>query len=91
MTTKPRVSPPNTTHMVVQRCILRMLLLLPNDAVKQSLFYILGYLQARHKLEYHNVCCLRTHLHLMLTDILGDRLQRFNREFFCQVPHPANH
>lgn len=90
MATEPRVSAPGSIHLITRRVLLRMLLLLPTRDLVQSFLYILGYLQTRFDVEYHNLCCLSDHLHLMMTDVLGDQLQAFNRELFSLTGRSSN-
>lgn len=90
MATEPRVSPPGSIHMITRRILLRMMLLLPAKDLVQSFLYILGYLQTKFDVEYHNLCCLSNHVHFMLTDVLGDQLQAFNREFFSLTGRSSN-
>ena len=90
MVTACRVSPPMSIHMVTRRTTQRQLLLRPDKALVQCYYYILGYLQTRHRVEYHNMTVLSNHLHLLLTDLEGDQVQAFNREFFSLMARSTN-
>lgn len=90
LATEPRVSPPGSIHLITRRVLLRLLLLLPTRDLVQSFLYILGYLQSKFDVEYHNLCCLSNHLHLIMTDTLGDQLQAFIRELFSLTGRSSN-
>ena len=90
MVTPTRFSPPGSIHMVTHRTTQGEFLLRPDPLVNQNFLYILGYLQERHAIGFHTATFMSNHPHILLTDHLGDSLQRFNREFFSLTARSLN-
>ena len=90
MVTKCRVSPPMSIQMLTRRTTQREYLMRPDHLLALNYYFILGYLQSRFAIEYHTACILSNHLHLLLTDILGDQIQGFNRELFSLMSRSTN-
>ena len=90
MATLCRVSPPGSIHILSRRVSHREYLLRPDHPLIANILYILGYLQTCYAIEYHAAVTLSNHLHLLLTDILGDQIQAFNRDFFSLLARSIN-
>ena len=90
MATRPIISPPGSIHKITQRITTREFLLRPDSIVTQLFLFLLGYLQSRYKLEYHLASVLSNHLHILLTDVLGDQVQAFNTHFFSLFSKALN-
>ena len=90
MVTPCRVSPPMSCHMINRRCVQREMLLRPDFELVQCYYYILGYLLTRYQVEYHAACIMANHLHLLLTDLVGDQIQGFNRDLFSLMARSTN-
>jgi putative transposase len=90
MATPPRISPPNSIHLVTHRTTQGEFLLRPEEPLTQNYFYLLGYMQQYYTIEFHTSCIMINHPHILLTDVLGDQLQRFNRHFFSLMARSTN-
>ena len=90
MATKCRVSPPMSIQMLTRRTTQRQHLMRPDLLLVLNYYFILGYLQSRFAIEYHTACILSNHLHLLLTDVLGDQVQGFHRELFSLMSRSTN-
>ena len=88
--TPTRISPQGSIQLVTHRTSQGEHLLLPAPEVNQNILYLLGYMQQRHSLGIHAVSVLADHLYSLLTDLLGDRIQRFNLEFFSLMARSMN-
>lgn len=90
MVTPCRISPPCSLHLLTRRATQRQYWIRPNPLIVANILYILGYLQRKYSLDYHAVVALANHLHLLLTDVLGDQIQPFHRELFSLLARSLN-
>ncbi len=77
-------------QMLTRRTTQRQHLMRPDLLLVLNYYFILGYLQSRFAIEYHTACILSNHLHLLLTDVLGDQVQGFHRELFSLMSRSTN-
>ena len=90
MASPPRVSLPFTIWKLTHVITTREFLLRPDEIIVQLILYILAVCSRRHSLRVHLATVLSNHLHLLLTDVLGDRIQPFNRDFFSLLTRAIN-
>ncbi len=90
MATPCRVSPPGSIHILCRRVSRRECLLRPDPPLVDNILYVLGYLQSCYAIEYHTAVTLSNHLHVLLSDLLGDQIQAFNRDFFSLLARSIN-
>jgi len=90
MTTPTRVSPPESIHLITRRTTQGQFLLRPDSPLVQNFYYLLGYMQSCYEIGLHAACFPSNHIHLLMTDHLGDQLQRFNRHFFSLMARSTN-
>lgn len=76
--------------MLTRRTTQRQFWIRPDPLIVTNILYVLGYLQRKYALDYHAVVALANHLHLLLTDRLGDQVQPFHREFFSLLARSLN-
>ena len=69
------------TVMVSRRCTQRQFLCLPENVVNQILGYCLAYAAQYFGLVLHAFCFMSNHLHIIFTDVRGNRSEFF-RWFF---------
>ena len=90
MATKTRVYLPGSIHHLVRRTTQQEFLLNPDPPCVQNTFYLLGYEQERHDVAIHDVMFMSTHPHILATDIHGDTIPKFNRDFNSLMARSTN-
>ena len=90
MATPPTISPPGSIHKLTHRTTQGEFLLRPDRFVTENFFYLLGYMQSLYSVKLHLATILSNHLHLLLTDVLGDQMGKFNTHFFSLAARGVN-
>jgi REP element-mobilizing transposase RayT len=67
--------------MITRRCVERLFLLVPSEIVNEIVAYALAFGQRKYGILLHTFCVMSNHLHLTLTDVLG------NLPLFCRDVH----
>lgn len=79
---QPRAIFPGATYLITRRTLRRHLLFRPDAAITELLVYSLAVSAHRFGIQVHALCCMSTHLHLVVTDqrgVLPLFLQFFHR------------
>ena len=90
MPTEPTQSPPGTIYKLTQSVTTREYLLRPDGPIGQIFLFLLAVMSQRHGIAVHLAIVMSNHLHMLVTDILGDRIQPFNRDFFSTLTRAIN-
>ena len=77
----PRPVIAGETILLTRRCTQRQLLLRPSSMVNRIIGYCLAVAAERYGLRLHCWCVLSNHLHILATDVRGNRPDFF-RWFF---------
>jgi putative transposase len=87
--TVPRQILAQATLMISRRCLGRMFLLRPSEAVNELFQYILAVAAERYGIVLHAFCVLSNHFHCVLTDPLGN-LPKFEQYLDGLVARSVN-
>lgn len=90
MVTPTRFFPPGSLHLITRRTTQRKFLLRPDRAIVQNCLYLLGYQQERHGLGIHDLIFMSNHPHLLATDVSGDTIGPFMRDFNSLMARTTN-
>ncbi|MGC4001395.1 MAG: hypothetical protein QM767_29630 [Anaeromyxobacter sp.] len=87
--TAPRRIVPGASYLASRRCSQREFLLKPSKLTNLVIRFVLAVAAARYGILIHAVCVMSNHLHLVLTDPLGN-LPEFSHLFFGVVAKALN-
>ena len=77
---RPYLIYPHASYRITFRCAQRRCLLTPSDDVNLAIGFWLAFTLARHGLLLHSFCIMSNHIHLDVTDPLGNIIA-FTRDF----------
>ena len=69
---RPRPVLPDKTYLVTRRCTQRQFLLRPSPEINHFFLYCLAYATFKFQVKIHAFCALSNHVHIVLTDVLGN-------------------
>ena len=76
--------------MITRRTVQGQFLLRPDELLNQIVLYLLGYTSQKYGMALHPSLVMSNHAHIVCTDIAGDNLQNFTRDFFSLSARSLN-